>query len=179
MFETDRLRLRAICKPDFEKVHALWNIQDVRKMLSVGYVVPSVGFKADQDPTTVPGHDYLLYAVIETKVEAEFVGVTMLFDTVQKTRDSKIGIALLPEFWGQGFGTETMRFVVDYAFRELALHRVTLSVNGNNTAAIKIYKKIGFVQEGVQRKANWINGKWQDIIWMAILDEEWEESNPE
>lgn len=37
----------------------------------------------------------------------------------------------------------------------------------------------GFVQEGVQRKANWLDGKWQDVIWMAVLDEDWEASKKE
>lgn len=31
----------------------------------------------------------------------------------------------------------------------------------------------GLVEEGRKRKANWIDGKWEDIVFMGILEEEW------
>ncbi|KAE9403815.1 acyl-CoA N-acyltransferase [Gymnopus androsaceus JB14] len=174
MFETDRLQLRAIREADFEKVLALWNDPRVQKMMSRDFVVPSGGdeqFRAGLLSA-------LLFVIIETKDSHEFVGVTFLrlFDLQKKNRDAMLGLAFLPEFWGKGYATEVVRFIVDYAFEQLALHRVSLAVYGNNTAAIRVYNKVGFVQEVVQRKANWIDGKWQDVIWMAVLDEDWEAS---
>jgi RimJ/RimL family protein N-acetyltransferase len=59
-----------------------------------------------------------------------------------KNRDSMIAIALLPKFWNEGYGTEAMRFVVDYGFRWLALHRVSLGVFESNKGAIATYKKM-------------------------------------
>lgn len=37
----------------------------------------------------------------------------------------------------------------------------------------------GFVHEGRVRKANWIDGKWEDTVMMAILDEDWEKMQAE
>ncbi|KIK69564.1 hypothetical protein GYMLUDRAFT_151062 [Collybiopsis luxurians FD-317 M1] len=170
MFETDRLRLRAICKADFEKLTALQNDYRVQSMLTLDHVAPR-GPKYEE--TILKVSEELFYAIVETKEDKEFVGFAMLFNLEAKNRDARLGMALVPEFWGRGYATEILRFVVDYAFRELALHRVTLNVFGNNAAAIRVYTKVGFVREGIERKKLWAHGAWHDVIWMAILDEEW------
>ncbi|KAE9402893.1 acyl-CoA N-acyltransferase [Gymnopus androsaceus JB14] len=174
MFETDRLHLRAVREADFEKLVALRNHHRVQKMLSPDFVVP-FGIKSEEE-LRARCSSSLLYVVIETKQNQEFVGFVSLFNAQTKNCDAMVALGLLPEFWGQGFATEVLRFIIDYAFHQLAMHRITLCVYGNNTAAIKVYNKVGFVQEGVQRKANWIDGKWHDVIWMAVLDEDWEDS---
>lgn len=139
-FETDRLHLRALREADLEKLHALWNDHCVQKMLTSNFVVP-LGVKFS-DQLRDRCLDSLLYVIIETKDNHDFVGFTMLFDAQAKNRDAKIGLALDPQFWGRGYATEVLRFVVDYAFHQLAMHRITLNVYGNNTAAIKVYEKV-------------------------------------
>ncbi|KAE9404067.1 acyl-CoA N-acyltransferase [Gymnopus androsaceus JB14] len=130
------------------------------------------GSKFEEDlPTSIS--ESLLHVIIETKDSGEFIGYTRLFKHSYKNRDAILGIALLPEFWGRGYATEVLTFIIDYAFQQLAMHRISLGTFANNTAAIKVYKRVGFVQEGVRRKANWMDGKWQDEILMAVLDEDW------
>ncbi|KAE9403816.1 acyl-CoA N-acyltransferase [Gymnopus androsaceus JB14] len=175
MFETDRLQLRAVREADFEKLRVLWNDPRAQKMRTRDFVVP-LGDKKFDEMLRARLSSSLLYVIIETKDSHEFVGITSLFNLQQKNRDAMLGLALVHEFWGRGYGGEVVRFIVDYAFEQLALHRVTLDVYGNNAAAIRVYNKVGFIQEGVQRKANWIDGKWQDVILMAVLDEDWEAS---
>lgn len=141
MFETERLRLRAARKADFEKVHALFNNVSVHKMLSTGFVVPVLDSKLEKDlPTSIS--ESLLYVIIETKDSGEFIGYTRLFGHSYKNRDAMLGMALLPEFWGRGYATEVLTFIIDYAFQQLAMHRISLDVSGNNTAAIKVYKRV-------------------------------------
>ncbi|KAF5392832.1 hypothetical protein D9757_000990 [Collybiopsis confluens] len=173
MLETDRLRLRAMRKTDFDSLFALQNDFRVQPMLTLDHVVPS-GPKYEEELMKMSSE--LFYAVIEIKKTGEFIGFTILFSFQSKNRDAKLGLALVPGVWERGYGTEVVKFMVDYGFRELGLHRVTLNVFGSNTRAIGLYQKIGFVQEGVQRKANWIGGKWEDVIWMGILEEDWRAS---
>ncbi|KAE9403817.1 acyl-CoA N-acyltransferase [Gymnopus androsaceus JB14] len=174
MFETDRLQLRAVREADFEKLRVFNNDVRVQKMMTRDFVVP-FGDKLDE-LLRAGLSSALLYVIVETKDNHEFVGIALLFDLQKKNRDAMLGLGFLPEFWGRGYASEVVRFIVDYAFQQLALHRVTLRVYGNNAAAIRVYNKVGFVQEVVQRKANWIDGKWQDVIWMAVVDEDWEVS---
>ncbi|KAE9404065.1 acyl-CoA N-acyltransferase [Gymnopus androsaceus JB14] len=177
MFETNNLRLRAVREADFAKLHDLWNDYRIQKTLESEYVVP-LGVKFEEKLRSWV-KDGFFYAIIETKENSEWAGFINLFNAENKNRAATVSIALLPAFWGQGYATEALRFIVDYSFRELALHRVNLQVLGHNAAAIKLYKKVGFVEEGVQRKAGWSDGKWQDVIWMAMLDEDWAASRKE
>ncbi|KAG1854860.1 acyl-CoA N-acyltransferase, partial [Suillus subluteus] len=73
------------------------------------------------------------------------------------------------------WGSEATKFTVDHAFRALGVQRVSLTVLEGNEAAIAVYKKIGFKEEGRKRRANWIDGHWEDSLSMGVLDEEWAE----
>jgi len=73
-------------------------------------------------------------------------------------------------FWGKGYGSEVMSFVVDYAFNALNLHRISLGVFSGNKRATKLR---GFVEEGVLRKATWIDGERRDVHLMGMLQEDW------
>ncbi len=139
MFETERLRLRAQEKADFAKVREMWNDREVQRSLSVSHVVP-MGPDLEEKLVTW-SKDNLFQAIIETKSDNEFVGSISLFEMKIKNRDALLGLALCSKFWGRGYATEALRFVVDYAFSELGLHRVTLNVAASNEGAIKVYKK--------------------------------------
>lgn len=73
----------------------------------------------------------------------------------------------------QGYGTEATRLTLKFAFQELNLHRIQLSVYGNNWRAIRVYQKVGFVHEGCLRQAAYRNGQYVDEYRFAILREEW------
>jgi RimJ/RimL family protein N-acetyltransferase len=74
---------------------------------------------------------------------------------------------------GKGYGTEAVRLLLDFAFKDLNLRRVYLEVFSTNEAAIKVYEKVGFVREGVLRQAAYIDGEYLDILMMGILLEEY------
>jgi RimJ/RimL family protein N-acetyltransferase len=77
--------------------------------------------------------------------------------------------------WGEGYGTEAVRLLLDFAFKDLNLKRVHLHVFGTNTRAIRVYEKVGFVREGLLRKAVHIDGSHVDVVVMGILREEYVE----
>lgn len=76
--------------------------------------------------------------------------------------------------WGRGYGTDALRVMLHDAFRELNLHRVSLTVFEYNARAVRCYEKAGFVEEG--RRHGWLSreGRRWDLIYMGILREEWE-----
>jgi ribosomal protein S18 acetylase RimI-like enzyme len=79
-----------------------------------------------------------------------------------------LGIGLLPQFRGQGIGTNLIRSTLA-ATRTIGLHRVELTVRENNTRAIELYKKAGFVVEGLQRDAVRIDSVYENVVCMALL----------
>ena len=66
--------------------------------------------------------------------------------------------------------------MTDYAFDTLNLNRLSLTVRSDNHRAIASYGRAGFIQEGVLRQANYLNGTLVDMTIMSILKSEWRDS---
>jgi RimJ/RimL family protein N-acetyltransferase len=93
--------------------------------------------------------------------------------TRPKDRCATLGIAFGREYIGRGYGTDAMRVIVEYGFREMGLHRIQLGVAPFNPAGIRAYEKAGFVEEGRHRESVLHDGRWYDEVLMSILDHEW------
>lgn len=78
------------------------------------------------------------------------------------------------DYWGKGYGTDAMRLLIGYGFRELGLHRISLNVFSGNPRAIRSYEKAGFRHEVTQRQALYRDGHRYDILIMGLLRPEWE-----
>lgn len=88
--------------------------------------------------------------------------------------DAFVGIGIGErDFWDKGYGTEAMRLILRFAFRELNLRRVSLDTFEYNPRAIRSYEKAGFVHEGRARDFLYREGNRWDLIFMGILREEW------
>lgn len=75
----------------------------------------------------------------------------------------------------RGLGSEAIRILLRYAFGELGLNRVGLSVFDFNELARAAYEKLGFREEGRLRQAIRRDGSFHDAILMRILASEWRE----
>jgi RimJ/RimL family protein N-acetyltransferase len=97
-----------------------------------------------------------------------------LFDVRWNHGDCWLGIGLGErEYWGKGYGSDALRLILRYAFQELGLQRVTLTVFEYNPRAIRSYEKVGFIHEGRCRKAIHRDGERADLLVMGILRQEW------
>jgi len=76
-------------------------------------------------------------------------------------------------YWGQGYGREAMKLIIDYGFRRLKLHRIELDVYSYNPRAIKLYKRLGFKLEGKKRQRVKWAGRYYDSLQMGLLRPEW------
>jgi RimJ/RimL family protein N-acetyltransferase len=77
-----------------------------------------------------------------------------------------LGMGLLPDHRGRGLGTALMTAALE-ASRACGLERVELAVFAGNERAQRLYRKIGFVVEGVQSRRAKIDGHYRDEILMA------------
>ncbi|MGE5223429.1 MAG: GNAT family N-acetyltransferase [Omnitrophica WOR_2 bacterium] len=112
---------------------------------------------------------------IRTLAEDRLIGFIGLDGVNWNHGDAFVGIGIGErELWGKGYGTDAMRIILGYAFRELNLHRLTLDVFEYNPRAVRSYEKAGFKVEGRARKMLHREGRRWDLIYMGILKEEWE-----
>jgi RimJ/RimL family protein N-acetyltransferase len=101
------------------------------------------------------------------------IGRCLLFGVNQVDRSAMLGILIgEAEYRGQGYGTEALRLLLDYAFNLLNLHSVMLGTFAFNVAARRCYEKAGFREIGRRRQARCIAGRWYDAILMDLLAEE-------
>lgn len=106
--------------------------------------------------------------------EDQVIGFTGLFDLHWNHGDTLLAIAIGDRrWWGKGYGTDALRTLMDYGFRELGLRRMTLIVFEYNQRARRAYEKAGFVVEGRIRGAMLRDGRRWDWLIMGALREEW------
>jgi RimJ/RimL family protein N-acetyltransferase len=82
-----------------------------------------------------------------------------------------LGRGIVPSYRGRGLGRKLINATVAQA-RKDGFVRIELFVHADNARAITLYDKVGFVREGVQRDAVYIDGEYRDAIMMAIVERE-------
>ncbi|SMO71335.1 GNAT family N-acetyltransferase [Melghirimyces algeriensis] len=104
-------------------------------------------------------------------VNDQLIGKISLAEIVRGDLQSCwLGYCLDQEQNGKGYMTEAVKFVVDFAFKELKLHRIEAGVMPHNKGSIRVLEKAGFHKEGLSKKNVRINGKWEDHQLLAILN---------
>ena len=109
-----------------------------------------------------------------TDLDGNIIGETGLLRMFPAWHQTDLTIIIPdPEMQHKGYGSEAIRIMLDMAFHEYEMHRVSIGVVGLNTDALEFYKKIGFKQEGILEEAYYYNDEYSDFIMMRILNQEW------
>lgn len=86
---------------------------------------------------------------------------------------AELGIAIFEEkYQGQGMGTDAIVTLLRFAFAEMHLHRVSLTVQEENRRARRCYEKCGFQVEGIDRESIFTTGMYINMVRMAVLERE-------
>ncbi len=113
--------------------------------------------------------------IVETH-QALPIGQIDYYDLNWQARSAWTSIMIAdPQYWGGGYGTDSMRTLLTYLFTQMGLHRVSLSAHVTNTRAIRSYEKNGFKVEGTLREWAFFNGEWVDGVMMSVLESDFHE----
>jgi RimJ/RimL family protein N-acetyltransferase len=119
-----------------------------------------------------PAQDF--YFHLRTLDGDQLIGFVVLFNLKWSNQSATLAMGIGdPANWGQGYGQDALRLILNYAFNELNLFRVSLTVLDYNTRAIRAYERAGFVREGVMRQAVQRENQRHDLILYGILRDEW------
>jgi [ribosomal protein S5]-alanine N-acetyltransferase len=80
---------------------------------------------------------------------------------------------------GQGYTPEGLVVLARFAFDDLRLHRLQISIIPRNTASRRVVEKLKFREEGIAERYLEINGVWEDHVRYAVTAEEWQERRDE
>ncbi|SFJ89193.1 Protein N-acetyltransferase, RimJ/RimL family [Halobacillus dabanensis] len=174
MLRSKTLEFRKMLESDIETYHSWRNDLEVMKTTSLSLDVYSLEETRSFVENIILNSTSSKSYIIEERESNIAIGVTSLINIDNGNRNAECIIDIgEKEYWGKGYGTEALRMLLEYAFLELNLHRVSLRVFSLNERAIHIYHKLGFEKEGVMREGLFRDGKWHDIITMGILKREY------
>jgi RimJ/RimL family protein N-acetyltransferase len=81
----------------------------------------------------------------------------------------EIGIALLPEARGHGYGAQAQRLLARYLLAHTPEHRIQAVTDTANVAEQRALERAGFTREGVSRGIGWRDGAWRDGVTYSLL----------
>lgn len=114
---------------------------------------------------------------IADRASDELIGAVTLHSFDWRHQHTEVGFWLLRDRRGSGAATEAVGLIVDWAFRDLGLHRVemiTLPTLPNIDRVLALAGRLGFREEGVMRQRNFERGRRLDTMMLAVLKAEWE-----
>lgn len=171
MLTGDRVELREVREADLPTIYDIFRELDTWEQR--GPAAPGQltweGFCDFYLPTSRGKEVELVIAVEEVAV-----GRCCLREEDHFAGHASVGIALAAGARGQGYGTEALRLLVDFAFVRRNLRRLHLEVLADNLPAIASYRKVGFVEEGRAREHAYARGVYMDIVRMGLLRSEWQ-----
>jgi len=171
--ETRRLLFRKILLSDSKDLYLIrsdddvMRFMDITKMNSINdseKLIQSVweDFKSESGIT---------WGIVE-KSSNNFIGYFGFWRMIPEHCRAEIGYALNPEYWSNGYMTETVKTLVEYGFSKIKLHSIEANVNPDNMSSIKLLEKIGFKKEAYFRENYLFNNKFYDSIIYSLLEKD-------
>jgi RimJ/RimL family protein N-acetyltransferase len=81
----------------------------------------------------------------------------------------EFGISVLKDYGGKGLGTKLLASLIEWSKDSKIIRKINLRVRSDNAKGIHLYKKFGFVEEGLLKRDFLINGVFYDSIAMGLL----------
>jgi RimJ/RimL family protein N-acetyltransferase len=103
----------------------------------------------------------------------EFIGWCALMKWNPEFRSARMGYCLDEPAWGQGFATEAVGAMLQWALDTLDLNRVQAEVDTRNPASGRVLEKLGFVREGTLREDCIVDGEVSDSWVYGLLRRDW------
>jgi RimJ/RimL family protein N-acetyltransferase len=149
--ETKRLILKKTEQSDFNNLLALRSDPDVMK-----YTEQGVQTKEDVQKfldITVPfqkKYGYDICSVFE-KNSDDFIGQAGLFcaEIENEQSEVEIGFSLHKKYWGQGYGTELVKALIQWGFDHLSVRKLVAYIDPKNTASHRVLQKCGMMDVGI------------------------------
>jgi RimJ/RimL family protein N-acetyltransferase len=114
---------------------------------------------------------------VELKSESRVIGYCDL--VIREPIEGEMaysGFRYIPQYWGNGYGTEAELALLEFGFQELGLFRVSMICEPENIGSWRLMEKCGMRREGHETLGGWSSkrNKRVDQYQYAILKEEWE-----
>ena len=171
MSDPSRVRLRDVIADDIDLIDA-WDADPLLKGEFNDFGEPPHSVRETFEAGKMIGDDHGML-IVELVDQGTPIGTVswraVHYGPPPASRAWQIGIALVPEGRGRGFGAEAQRLVADHLFATTDAFRVEASTDVDNVAEQRALEKAGYLREGVNRGAQVRHGGRHDLVLYARL----------
>ena len=165
-FEGERVRLRVMDQSHATKLYAGW-----LKDPEVNRFLATKGATVEELQTYIDAKnkqsDALFFGIF-LKSDGAHIGTVKLEPIELEKKRATIAVMIgEKDCWGKGYAGEAMKILMDWCFGELGCEEVNLGVVAKNEAAIRAYKKLGFVETKRDLKYVTYGDEVHDQVWMT------------
>lgn len=109
--------------------------------------------------------------IIEECIEKKQVGMVDLFDFNPQHNRVGIGILIHPNYQNNGFASESLSILINYAFSYLNVHQLYANITSDNLKSIHLFEKHHFKKVGSKKDWIFTKGKYKDEILYQLIKE--------
>jgi len=174
-----KIRLRAISGEDAGLLAAQAVEQDEWTERAADYIsLPMAAEEAEQRILNSAENSGDAFRFLIETLDGEIAGDLQTFDCDIRTGTFQLGLAIEPDFRGNGYATEAIEMVLAYYFGELRYQKANATVRSFNEAAIGLFESMNFLQEGRLRRMAYTGGNYYDHLLFGITQEEFFAAHP-
>ena len=100
----------------------------------------------------------------------KYIGQCGIHQISWENKLGRLSMVIKREYWNKGYAQEMLPVLIDYAFKKLKLHKIWLMHWKENKKAEHLYRKLRFKKEGILKDEYFWQGKYHDMVRMAIID---------
>ena len=173
MISGEKVILKGITKESAHLIYEWVNREDLRSLTGTLYPVSEYEHEEwVKRMATASDKKLFLICDKETSTPIGTIGLKN-FDYINSHAELFISIGHESFLSGtsgkRGYGTDAVKVLTNYCFNHLNLHKISLNVFESNLRAMRCYEKAGFQKEGVLKQHHFSNGKYEDVLVMAII----------
>ena len=173
--ESETLILRPLKEQDSESLYKNVKEYEIAKWtINIPHPYPeddAINFIKESQEHMEKGLAY--HFAILLKDTSELVGVMSLIGVNKKHRNAELGYWISKRYWNKGIATEAASKMLEFGFRNLDLQRISARCFQDNDSSSRVMAKIGMEYEGRFRKEILRENKFIDMVYYAILKEDW------
>jgi RimJ/RimL family protein N-acetyltransferase len=172
------LCVRSMLADDAEAVQHCRNLPEVARYqswrpASIEEVIELSHEQSDRAPG-MQREPFQLVIEITDKDGKQHIAGDMGTGAFEPGTQMEVGIVLNPAWQGRGIASRACRLLLDHLIAA-GLHRITARVDPRNKPSIKLFERLRFDREGLERQCWWDKdyNEWTDEILFAVLASEW------
>lgn len=112
----------------------------------------------------------LMHWLVFLKKSNAFCGLLTLKEIDSSSHRGEIGYSFLPEYWGRGIASSSIKMLFHFAMNDLKLHSLFAQVLDSNMASQKILTNLGFKKEGHFNDCYFHKGVYYDILQFGYIN---------